>query len=232
MAKTSYLNMVNRILIRINQNPITDVTSAVGHSLMIGDFINEGQNAIYAEPVNWYSLYATSTITTVASTGDYNVPSDHGRTLSMMNVTSNWLMVEDFTKNFDLVDADGNLTGQPTHFTIQGNKYRLFPIPSGAETLRIRYYKVPAPLASNNDVTNLPIECDNLLILYGWFSILNYLHKYDQADRITLNYTSLLKKAKVANGKILDRMLRFQEGSYYGRIIPPRLPSHYGYRIK
>ena len=130
MAKTSYLNLTNKILRRVNESVITDVTAATGKALIVTNLINEAQNTLYGEAVNWYSLYTTDTITTVASTGEYALPSDYGRGLVMINETSNWVMVEDFIKGIDEVDPNRDSTSPPTHFTIQGPNFRLYPIPS------------------------------------------------------------------------------------------------------
>jgi len=74
MAKQTYLTLVNRVLNRITQAEITDVTAATGHASMICDMINEAQNELFSQ-VNWYSLYTTrswKTATYTASTIAFN----------------------------------------------------------------------------------------------------------------------------------------------------------------
>lgn len=68
MAKLSYLELTNRILRRITQQEITDVTLASGHGKRVTNFINEAQNVIFTEPVNWYSLFKMRTFSLTSYT--------------------------------------------------------------------------------------------------------------------------------------------------------------------
>lgn len=228
MAKQIFLNLVNKILPRIDESVITDVSTANGKALIVINLINEAQNTLYTEGINWYDLYTTETITTIASIAEYSLPASHGRTLVMINETSNWVMLEEFIKSIDDVDPDRSATSPPTHFTIQGSNYRFYPIPSSVETIRVRYYKVPSTMIANSDVSDLPIECENVLIQFAWYLILEYIKDYDGADRMRIRYEASLKKAKIANGKILDRLYKFQPDSQRDGIRPPKFPSNYG----
>ncbi len=227
MAKTSYLNITNRTLRRINENVITDVTTTTGKSKIITDLVNEAQSVLYSEAINWYSLYATATITTVAGTGEYALPSDHGRTIVMINETQDYVMVEDFIKNLDIADPNRGEQASPTHFTIQAGNYRLYPIPSAVETLRYRYYKVPAALSANANTSDLPIECEPALMEWVNFQIYEYLKQYESADRSRLTYDRLLKRAKIANDKILDMMYTVGSARYGGGVNAPRFPAQF-----
>lgn len=229
MAKLSYLNLVNKVLQRITEDVITDVSTATGKSLIVAGLFNEAQNVLYTEPVNWYSMYATATITTVASTAEYALEADHGRTLTIINETSNIVMKEEFIKRMDKLDPDRSSSSNPTHFTIQATNYRLYPIPSGVETLRVRYYKTPTTLSANANTSDLPIECENIMITWVMMEIFEYMKDFDAADRKRISYKDGLKKAKIANDKILDRLDKFNpdnQGSVFG-IAPPRFPSNY-----
>lgn len=227
MAKTSYLNIANKVLRRINQAVITEVTTATGHARIIVDLVNEAQNVVFAEDVNWYSLYATDTFVTVASTAEYAVPSDHGRTLTMINETQDLVMVPDFIPILDSADPDGGTTGSPTHYTIQAGNYRLYPIPSGIETIRRRYYKIPTTLAANADVSDLPIEVEPALIEWVFFQMFEYLKQYDRADRSRITYEKLLKKARIVNDRVTTREDRFRPYASYSSLRSPRYPGNY-----
>ena len=229
MAKTSYLNIVNKVLRLINNNSIsiTDVTTATGQAKIIADSVNEAQNVLYSEAVNWYSLYATATIATVAGTGEYGLPSNHGRTLVMINETQDYVMVEDFIKNLDIADPDRGERSSPTHFTIQAGFYRLYPIPSAVETIRVRFYKVPTSLVDKVDVSDLPIECEPALIEWVKFQTYEYLKQYESADRSRITYDRLLKRAKIANDKILDRMDSVGSVRQGSGFNAPRFPASF-----
>ena len=226
MAKLSYLELTNRVLRRITQSEITDVSTATGHAKIIGNLINEAQITLFLE-TNWYSLYTTRTFATVASTSEYAVASDFGRTLDLIDVTNNLLLTEDMSKMMDMVDANADYIGNPTHFTLQGSNYRLHPIPSGVFTIRDRYWKQPTSLSANANTSDLPIEVENCIIQWSLSSILDYLKDFNGSDRARLLYATLLDKAMKRNNEMIDRMHIFSRASY-GGLQPPRFPSHYG----
>lgn len=302
MAKTNYLELTNRILRRINQTDISDVTAATGHALIITNLLNEAQNELFTE-TNWYSLYTMRTFNTVTYTAatisfadanpdtiddsangfgsfeadmevivtgstnnsslfklataaagslvlqgsdtltaeaagsnititavSYPFASDHGRTLDLMDTTNNILIAENTSRIFDLDDPDSTLTGNPLAFSDQGDTLRLHPIPAGTYKLRERYWKVPTTLAANADTSDLPIEAENALIHAAWFKILEYLNKFELADRTRIAFEAIKKNALAANKKKIDKLRIINPlnvgGSSFG-IAPPRFPSSY-----
>src|SRR3990167_4428268 len=130
MAKLTYLQLTNRALGRITQSTISDVTAATGQALIITQLLNEAQNELFTED-NWYSLYSSRSIATVASTGTYAVASDFGRSISLTDETGNRILIENYGKAFDEADPDNNKTGNPLYFCLQGGYYRIYPIPAG-----------------------------------------------------------------------------------------------------
>ena len=300
MAKTSYLNLTNRILRRISQTAISDVTAATGHALIITNLINEAQNELFVEE-NWYSLYTTRFFKTVTYTAatisfadadpdtiddsangfgsfeagmevvvsgsssndgvyviataaagtltlqtadtltveaasesititalTYPVASNWGRTIDLVDQTNNYLLEEDGMRAFDAADPDFSTTSTPTHFTNQGEAYRFFPIVAGAYVIRDRYWKVPTTLAANTDTSDLPIETENCLIHWSWYNTLQYLNKFEAADRVRVEFERLLKRAKIINNKQIDKMHIFG-GRFRSQVHPPVYPPEYGY---
>jgi hypothetical protein len=67
MAKIDYLEYINRVLDRINQDRIADVTAVSGDSQIVANYINEAQDAINQEDT-WYSLQKTRTFSSVVYT--------------------------------------------------------------------------------------------------------------------------------------------------------------------
>ena len=228
MAKTSYLNLTNKILRRITQSTISDVTAATGHALIATNLINEAQNEI-ANKTRWYSLYATDSFSTVASTAEYAVPTDLGFTIDLVDETNNWVIDEDITRSFDTADPDGDNTGIPRFFTLQATNWRLYPIPAGVYTIRERYWKTPATLSANANTSDLPIEAENALFYLALSEMQEYLKAFEQADRTRIKYKESLKEATAANKKKIDRIRRFTgtgSGSRYP-LAPPSLGPNY-----
>ena len=282
MAKTSYLNLTNKVLRQINQTVITDVTAATGHALLITNYLNEAQIDIYNE-ANWYSLFKSRVFKTVEYTAStiaftnanpdtitdsasgfgnfsagmfalvdgstsndavyrvataavgtltldstealtveaagasvtitaitYPIASDFGRHIDLVDETNDRVLIEDYSHIFDYTAPDVDKTDEPQYFSIEGAFYRLYPVPSEVVSIRERYWKVPVTLAANADTSDLPIECENLLIQGALFKILEYQNKFEYADRVRSTLSYLLEKAIVANQIILNKMFKFQ----------------------
>lgn len=161
----------------------------------------------------------------------YPVASDFGRAYHLVDLTNNRIITEDVTRAFSEDDPQMQAYNEPTHFSMQGDFYRLYYIPDGIFTIVDRYWKVPTTLALDADVYVLPLFCENFLIHWPLMRVLEYMNKFDQADRVRTQIygaNGMLDKAKIANGKIIDKMLRFHPSRGGRPIQSPRFPSHYG----
>jgi hypothetical protein len=218
---------------------LTTATQA-GQTLVVsGSTSNDGVYIIGSLSSDKITLQSSDALTT-ATYGPsitiyivtYPLASDFGRSHSLVDLTANRILTEDFTRAFDETDPNMDSSSDPTHFSIQGNYYRLFYLPSGVNKIVDRYWKYPTPLSTDSQTSDLPLFCENFLIHWAWMGILEYMNKFEQADRIKAKIyadkVGILYKAKSANAKIIDQMFRFSDSSGYAGILPPRLPSHYG----
>ena len=232
MAKKTFLELTNRVLRRINQSEITDVSTVSGgsHAHIITNMINEAQNELFTE-TNWYSLYATRTFVTVADTAEYVVQSDFGRGISMIDETNDNMIFEEGIRPIDEADPNAGETGAPRVYTLQSGNYRFYPIPAGVYTIRERYWKSPTALAANSDTSDLPQECENCIINYALFRIYEYINNFDRADRARVEFERTLKRAKIANKRKINQLqvMRSGRAGINTSLIPPQLPSSYGY---
>lgn len=168
----------------------------------------------------------------------YPVASDFGRAYHLVDLTNNRIITEDTTRGFSEDDPQMLSFNQPTHFSMQGNFYRLYYPPSGVYTIIDRYWKSPQTLVNDADLYDFPLFCENFLIHYAWMKMLEYLNKFDQADRIRLQIygdplkkmPGIMQKCISANRVVIDKMLRFHPSRGGRAIEPPRFPSHYGAR--
>ena len=236
MAKLTYLQLTNKVLKRCDKAELSAISGATsGINKIVTELINEAQLFLFTE-ANWHSLYTTRTFSTVADTANYSLASDWGRTILMADTTNNTIMTEEGMRGFDEDDPDADYTGQPRWFAILGAEYRLYPTPAGAYTIRERYWKVPTTLSSDSDTSDLPIEVENCIIHWTLIETLEYLRKYEDADRkrkalfgsILEKIPGLLPRAISSNQKVIDRMFRFKRvvSDGYG-INPVRLPTGY-----
>jgi hypothetical protein len=164
----------------------------------------------------------------------YPVTSDFGRTYHIADMTNNRILTEDTSRSMTTEDPQMQQYNEPTHFAMEGNFYRFYYISQTGYQLVDRYWKVPTTLSADSDTYVLPLFCENFLIQWSLMRVLEYMNKFDAADRIKLGiYTpneGVLEKAKIANQRVIDRMLRFQPTGRPGALTPPRFSEHYGAR--
>ena len=304
MAKNTFLELTNRVLRRINQSEITDVSTVSGgsHAHIITNMINEAQNELFTE-TNWHSLYATRLFTTTTYTAStisfananpdtiddsangfgsfqavqdvliagstsndgiysvetaaagsltlqssdaltveaegeaitvtaitYPTATDWGRTIDLVDITNTRVLLEDNMRAIDELYPQMDSTNSPLAYALQGSAYRFHFVPAGEYEIRERYWKSPTALAANADTSDLPQECENCLINYAYFRILEYLNKFDLADRARVEFERTLKRAKIANKRKINQLQVFRSGTWGTRsaLTAPQLPPSYG----
>ena len=226
-----------------NANPDTITDSANGfgsfqsgqHILVTGSTSNDGTYYVSTAAAGTLTLQLSDSLT-VESAGasvtitaiTYPVASDWGRTIDLADVSNNTMLTEDVLRAFDEADPNADYTGTPTHFSLQGAAYRLYPMVAGAYKIRERYWMAPTSLSANTSTSDLPIECENILIHWAWYKILEYMNKFEQADRLRIETQRLLSQAKSMNDKMIDKMHVMSANMYHNGLQPPRFPSHYG----
>lgn len=160
----------------------------------------------------------------------FPVASDFGRAYHLVDLTNDRLLTEDVTRAFAEEDPQMTSYNQPTHFSMQGDFYRFHNIPAGAYTIIDRYWKVPTTLTADADVYTLPLFCENFLIHWPLMRVLEYMNKFEAADRVRTQIygkKGVLEKAMFANSKLVDQILRFQPSQGRQGIAPPKFPSSY-----
>lgn len=233
-----------------NPDTITDSASGMGNFengqtiVVSGSTSNDGTYVINTAAAGTLTLQTADALTAEAA-GDsvtiyavtYPLATDWGRTQHLVDYTNNRILREDAMRSFDEVDPDMDSANDPTHFSLQGDFYRLHYLPSGTIKIIDRYWATPTALSADGDTSTLPLFCENFIIHWAWMTILEYLNKFEAADRIRSKLygnpskrydKGILEKAKIANKKVLDNMIRFHPYAEERSIVPPRLPSRYG----
>lgn len=226
MAKETYLELGNRVLRRIGKSEVSAIPTSEGIALVTFNMVNEAHTDIYNEEAGqWYSLYTERPFATVANTGTYAVASDFGKAIYLVDETNDNMIFEEGVRFIAQLDPDRANTGEPLVYTLEGDNYRLYPVPAGAYTIRDAYFKQPTKMSTTSDTSDLPLECENLIIERAYYKMLNYLQRYEAADRVGVDLIRMLKQAKKINKKKINRMLRFRRDMM--PVAGPRLPSNY-----
>lgn len=85
-----------------------------------------------------------------------------------------------------------NTQGTPTQWIPFEGAISVYPIPSSAITLTMRYYKVPTELSNSTDVPEIPSEFQEILVLGMLKRALEYNDSYDQSAFIDVKMAKLI----------------------------------------
>jgi hypothetical protein len=94
----------------------------------------------------------------------------------------------------ELYLSNATLTqGSPTQWVPFANAISVYPIPSSAITLTMRYYKTPTELVNSADVPQIPEEFQEVLVLGMYKRALEYNDSFDQSAYITVKMDKLIE---------------------------------------
>jgi len=165
MAKKTFLQLVNDVLVRLREDEVETVNQTAYTKLM-GKYINDAKRQV-EDAYNWNVL--TETLTCVTSPGLFNyvlTGSDaRFRVIDVIDDTNNAILQEATTKWMNQSFLTGNSTNQqPGYYNFNGvdtngdTQVDLFPIPDGAYTIRFNIILPQAALVENGDKINVPDE--------------------------------------------------------------------------
>lgn len=162
MAVPTYLDLVNSVIARMRENPVTSV-SATAYSRLVGVFINQAKDEI-EESWDWSVLRETVRLTTLPGEWLYTA-TDAGPDSRVLNVYNNSEDYEIFPEARDrmtqLLTANNVESGQPFKYDInfsgpESMQFNFWPIPDGVWEINIDMV-IPSPaLSSDTDQLYLP----------------------------------------------------------------------------
>lgn len=163
----TYLELVNKVLLRLRENQVTTaqgVGSSNLYARLIGEFINEAKAQVEAA-WDWSALRSTLTANTTAGIFNYelNGSQNNFKVLDVWNDTSNIEMqykdAKWFTQEFLMADPQ---IGIPAYYSFNGvstdgdTQVDIYPIPDGEYTLRFNVTQRNLPLTEDADILVIP----------------------------------------------------------------------------
>jgi len=147
---------------------IRDIIDSPGTDSFFGDtmlnrMINQSYKKMVMKIQKKFAGYylKQSTITTIAGTYLYDLPTDAVAVDDIYNADGESLFAGN-KREFQVVDNSGD----PAYYDFFGNHVWLNPVPDAADTLNINYSYMPADLGSNNETPDFPIaDCAQLVVL-------------------------------------------------------------------
>lgn len=164
-------------------------------SAEIKSYINDTQYDVYNEYRLRFmedSQAYTLAVGVADITNGSGLPTNYVQALDIINTTSG----KQSTLTFIDAKSVNNLTttGQPTSWYIFENTINLYPIPTSADTITLRYYKKPTELSADADVPEIPSEFNELLVVGAAYRVMQVKDNYDQAGVLQNKYDEILDK--------------------------------------
>jgi len=163
----TYLELVNDVLVRLRETPVSTVTQT-SYSSLIGKFVNDAKRQV-EDAFPWNVLGTTITLSTTSGTYSYALTGagQKFQVIDALNVTSNLGM-----KNIDFVSMNRYqnfstpVDGIPTYYAFDGvdgnydTKVTIYPRPNGVYSIPFSLAVPQATLSSDNTVIKVS---DNLV---------------------------------------------------------------------
>ena len=163
-------------------------------------------------------------------TDTYSLATDFGRGIALLDISTPSVLTPWGFSDFDLQNPDLSVTGTPRWYSVQGNNYRLHPVPSSTLVMLDKYWRSPTDLEAADDVYQLPIECELPMITWVRWQMSLYLNKSVRSQQLSRLYREQLQVAKESNMDVIDKMrIVDSDGLLGGRVGPnqPSWPSSY-----
>jgi len=175
------------------------------------------------------SLASTVLTVELSVNGTYQVNSDFGRAISLTDVTNNNVLIESSVKNIDYADPDFSTTGTPTHYSLEGQLYRIYPAPTAGIVFLEKYWKTPTKLSTDSQTSDLPEICEAPMIKWVESEMAGYANNSLKEKSLLTKYVQLRDNAIESNNSLLDDIVVQNPLNVSGNfpLEPPRLPSNY-----
>ena len=205
MANSTYLQLVNKVLVLMNEVQLSESNfdDAIGIYQAVKNAVNSSINDInsaeYEWPFNFTQTFQTLTVGQVL----YSLPADvkvvdwesfyvnNDGTLNLSTRNLERINKEEWEKKYKEKDFDNTTSGiglPDFVFPYGSNQFGISQASDQAYTVKYNYYKVPTQLSAATDTTDIPDTWDYVIVAGAlWYG---NLFKSDEntADRIEKKY--------------------------------------------
>lgn len=167
-------------------------------------FINDAQNDVFNEyrlPFMQTTQGYTLTVNVSDITNGSGLPANYVQALDLVLTTGGQEKVLTYVdvREIDNIypdpdDTTAHAANVPHSWYYYAETIRVFPVPSSAYTVTLRYYKKPTELSSDSDVPEIPSEFEELLVTGAAYRIMQVKDNYDQAGVLQNKYDEILAK--------------------------------------
>lgn len=161
----TYLELVNKVLIRLRENEVTSVQDNP-YSKLIGEIVNVTKREI-EDTWNWQALHTTITATTANQAYSYVLTGagTRSRILSVINDTEDYHLDYRPRHWFDQFFTTQDLNyDEPRYYNVNGvstagdHQVDLYPVPDGVYTIRFNLVQPQPDLVTDADSVLVPYQ--------------------------------------------------------------------------
>lgn len=161
----TYLEIVNKILVRLRENEVTTV-SQNSYSKLIGSLVNSVKHDI-EDAYDWSALRTTITANTTSGIYSYVLTDADIRTkiIDVINDTTNYHLNYQTTTWFDTAFLTSDpITALPTYWNLNGissdgfHQVDLYPIPDATYAIRFNVIRPQAELTLDEEALLIPYQ--------------------------------------------------------------------------
>lgn len=210
---TTFLELTNRVLRKLNQIELTSATfaSANGLQALAKDLIIESVDKIHQAAIRWPFLHTTGTITCVDGTNQYAIATGYRKvdwatmfleTDGTLEVTSKKLPeipYHDWHNNFrgnEQLATDNSVNIPSMVYRTRDAKIGISPIPDRAYTITYEYWQVPTRISAHGDTVLIPAEYDNVIISHAMIGGYRFKENYEMSGFEFRTWEAALKDMK------------------------------------
>lgn len=159
----TYLQLVNKVLIRLRENEVTTVSESE-YSKLIGEFVNDALRQV-EDAWDWSALRTTLTATTQEDIFNYVLTGsgNRGKILDVVNDTANFFMEYKAQNWFNNTYLNQDpVSGKPRYYTFNGvdsngdTQVDVYPKPDGVYSLRFNMVLRSSDLSEDADKVLVP----------------------------------------------------------------------------
>lgn len=137
---------------------------AESYRTRVKTWLNQSQSRI-ARHAEIRDLFTTSTVTKVAGTATYTLPTDFLRATGLVDVTDDIdLEYREDPNELRLLNQGTVNRGTPVLYSFSEGGLLLYPVPDASGSLTLTYYKRPTDMSADGDTSILPADYHDLMV--------------------------------------------------------------------
>jgi hypothetical protein len=166
MALPSYLELVNKVLVRLREPTVGTVDEHV-LSRLVGVFVNDAKRAV-EDAYNWNALTETLTATTTAGVFNYVLDGSGARfkVIEVYNNSQRFHMAAKTSREMTSLFISNPVpdSGVPSYYNFNGidsngdTQVDIYPVPDDVYTLYFNLYVPQAELENDEDTLSVPAQ--------------------------------------------------------------------------